>query len=263
MAIAFNRARDAIARIKRHQDKCLVVHYSCQSLYDDRAGLSPSVANIVIQDVGNDQIVSFAAHIVAERLHISKDDVTSKFNSIEGALLEDFYDFVRNHSGSIWLHWNMTNIQFGFETLSHRYAVLTGKNAPNIDVDNRINVAGILSGLYGHDYVPVPHIPKLMEMNGGVRRDFIAGIEEVEVFKAGEYSRLHASTLAKVKFFKDVTELVIDRKLKTANRNTYARVERLTDGIAAKILGGLGVIYTLLSGGGQLIATIIKIVHHR
>jgi hypothetical protein len=245
VAISFNRAREAVAKIRRHQDKCVVIHYSCQSLYDDKAGLSPSIANIVIKDLSNDQTVSFAAHIIAEKLHIPKDEITKNFDTIEAALLEEFYDFVRNHSGSLWLHWNMTNIQYGFETLSHRYSVLTKKNSPNIDVDSRINIASILFGLYGEKYVSVPHMPKLMTLNGGVRRDFIAGIDEVEVFKAGEYARLHASTLSKVKFFSDVVELILDGKLKTENHNLYARMERGADSLIAKLLGLAGVAYTL------------------
>lgn len=41
----------------------------------------------------------------------------------------------------------MINIQYAFETLAHRYHVLTGKNPPQIDIDNRINIAALLDGL--------------------------------------------------------------------------------------------------------------------
>jgi hypothetical protein len=82
------------------------------------------------------------------------------FDKIEAQLLEDFYDFIRQHPGNLWLHWNMINLQFGFETLAHRYGVLTGKNAPSIEMDSRINIAGIVSGKYGANYADVPHMPK-------------------------------------------------------------------------------------------------------
>lgn len=246
MAISYERARAAVAKIKRHQNQCLVIHYACQSLYDDRDGLSPSVSNIVVKDLVNDQTVSFAAHIVAERLQIPKEEITDRFGEIERVLLEEFYEFVRNHNGHYWLHWNMINIQYGFDTLAHRYNVLTGRNAPNIDIDNRINIAGILYGLYGEKYVPVPHMPNLMTLNGGVRRDFIPGAEEVEVFRAGEYARLHASTVSKVKFFSDVVELILDRKLKTAKATWAVKVERATDSVWAKVIGLLAALYSIV-----------------
>ncbi len=246
MAISYDRARSAVEKIKRHQSKCLVIHYACQSLYDDREGLSPSVSNIVVKDFANDQTVSFAAHIVAERLGIAKEDITGRFAEIEKVLLEDFYEFVRNHNGDYWLHWNMINIQYGFETLAHRYNVLTGRSAPSIDIDNRINIAAILYGLYGEGYVPVPHMPNLMTLNGGVRRDFIPGAEEVEVFRAGEYARLHASTVSKVKFFSDVVELVLDRKLKTAKSTLPMKIERSLDSLSAKAVALAAAVYTIV-----------------
>lgn len=246
MAISYNRSREAIARIRRHSKNCLVIHYSCQSLYDDREGLSPSISTIVIKDFENDQTVSFAAHIAAERLHIRKEDITANFDQIEAALLEEFYEFVRNHSGNIWLHWNMINIQYGFETLAHRYNVLTGKNAPNIDIDSRINIAAILQGKYGYNYVAVPHMPNLMRLNGGPRKDFILGADEVEVFRQGEYARLHASTVSKVRFFGEVMELVIDGKLKTEKARIPVVIERGLDSIIAKAIGLAAAIYTIV-----------------
>lgn len=246
MGISFKRAQEALGKIKRHKEKALVIHYACQSLYDDRDGLSPRVANIVVKDFANDQTVSFATHLTAEKLHIDKAEIENHFDDIETQLLQDFYAFVQNHSGSLWLHWNMTNIQYGFDTLAHRHFILTGKNAPGIDIDNRINIAGILNGLYGENYVGNPHMPKLMELNGGVRRDFVPGVEEVELFKDKEYARLHASTVAKVKFFCDVVELVIDRKLKVQRPNLYTKIDRATEGLIAKLVGLAAALYTIV-----------------
>lgn len=253
MAIAFNRAREALAKIKRHQSKCLLIHYACQSLYDDKDGLSPTISNIVVKSFGNDQTVSFAAHLVAERLHIPKADIVKRFDEIERGLLEDFYQFVQTHSGDLWIHWNMSNIHYGFETLAHRYHILTNKNAPSIDVDNRINLAGLLQSIYGYDYVSTPHMQKLMEVNGGVRRDFVLGKDEVELFKQGEYARLHASTTSKVKFFSDVLELAIDRKLKTEKARLYVRAERAVDGVYAKMVGLAASAYAIFDLGGKAI----------
>lgn len=246
MSIAFKRARDEVDKIKRHRNKCLIIHYACQSLYDDRDGLSPSISNIVVKNFDNDQTVSFAAHLVAEKLHIDKERITEKFVEIETKLLEDFFLFVQSHNGDLWLHWNMINIHFGFETLAHRFYVLTGRNAPSIDVDNRINVAAVLQGLYGEKYVGIPHMQKLMEINGGVRRDFVLGKDEVDLFRQGDYARLHASTASKVRFFSDVVEMIIDKKLKTETAKLYIKAERAVDGFSAKLVGLAASIYAIV-----------------
>lgn len=94
MGIWSKKAAEGIGRIKRHFKKCLIVHYGCQSLYDDREGLSPRIGNIVVRDLDNEQTFSFAIHLVAERMHIPKDDIPSRYNEIEEVLLEDFYQFV-------------------------------------------------------------------------------------------------------------------------------------------------------------------------
>lgn len=254
MGIAFKRAREALEKIKRHRSRCLLVHYACQSLYDDRDNLSPSISNIVVKSFDNDQAVSFAAHLVAERLHIPKEEILSRFDEIEKGLLEEFFSFAQTHAGDLWIHWNMVNIHYGFETLAHRYYVLTGKNAPSIDVDNRINLAGVLQGIYGYDYVTTPHMQKLMEVNGGQRRDFVLGKDEVELFKQGEYARLHASTTSKVRFFPEVVELTIDKKLKTQTARFYIKAERAIDGLYAKLVGLAASVYTFIDLGGKLIS---------
>ena len=251
MGIWSRKAFEGIGRIRRHFRKCLLVHYSCQSLYDDRDGLSPRVANIVVRDLDSEQTFSFAIHLVAERLHIPKADIDRRYDEIESVLLEDFYNFVRSHPGFIWLHWNMINLQFGFETLAHRYGVLTGKNAPSIDMDDRINIAGLLIGKFGENYVDAPHMQNLMKVNGGPKRDFVPGKEEVELFKNGEFALLHASTISKVEFFSEVVHLLLDGKLKTERASLMIRAERTADNGWAKLVGLAAAVYTLVDLAGK------------
>jgi hypothetical protein len=246
MGIAYRKAVEALERIKKHRKRCLIVHYACQSLYDDKDTHSPRIANIVVKDYDSDQTFSFALHLVAEKLGIPKAEITAKMDQVERRLLEDFFEFVRQHPGNIWLHWNMTNLVFGFETLAHRYAVLTGNNSPSIDMENRINLAEVVAGRYGPNYAGVPHIPALMELNGGIKRDFVPGKEEVDLFEQQEFARLHSSTVAKVGFFREVVDKLLDRKLKTRSAGWYVRIERVTDHVAAKIIGILAALYTLI-----------------
>lgn len=254
MGIWSKKAGESLARIKNHRKNCLIIHYACQSLYDDREGLSPRISNIVIRDLENEQTFSFAIHLVAEKMHVAKSDIVVRYDQIETQLLEDFFQFVRDHPGHLWLHWNMINLQFGFETLAHRFSVLTGKNAPSVDMDSRINIAGIVSGKYGSNYADVPHMPNLMKVNGGIKRDFVAGKDEVELFKNEEFARLHASTIAKVAFFSEVVHLMIDGKLKTQRSNFLVKIERATDHAYAKLIGLAAALYTFVDLAQKLYA---------
>jgi len=91
LGIADQLAREAVARIRRHSDQCLIVHYSCQSFYDDREGLSPRIASIVVKNFANDQTISFAINFTAEQLRIAKVDIDSKFDEIETRMLGRFF----------------------------------------------------------------------------------------------------------------------------------------------------------------------------
>jgi hypothetical protein len=52
--------------------------------------------------------------------------------------------------------------------------------------------------------------------------------------------------MAKVGFFREVVDKLLDRKLKTQNANFYVRVERATDHVSAKLIGIAASIYTFV-----------------
>ncbi|WP_158298739.1 hypothetical protein [Sphingomonas psychrotolerans] len=99
---------------------------------------------------------------------------------------------------------------------------------------------------------------KLMEVNGGIRRDFVLGKDEVELFRQKEYARLHASTVCKVKFFSDVVELTLDKKLKTTRSTALVKVERSVDGVVAKGIGLAASAYAIIDLGGKAVGYAIR-----
>ena len=118
--------------LKERPENFYVIHYSCESLYDENEALSPKITSIAVTHYATEQTVSFSTHAIAEELHIAREQVREKFDEIEKKLLTDFYDFVRDRRDKHWVHWNMRNLTFGFEHLEHRYRVLGGANAPVI-----------------------------------------------------------------------------------------------------------------------------------
>lgn len=242
-------ARTQVKVLAKNQNNLLVVHYSCQNLNDNNEGYSPRITSIAVFHVGSHTMHSFSIHLIAEVQKIPRDQIQGHYDALEAVMLEDFYTFVQEHQDHSWLHWNMTNINFGFEAIEHRYRVLTGKTPPQVADSKRFNLSALVSEIYGSEYVDHPKMPNLMEINGGKSRDFLTGAEEVQAFTRQEYLKLHKSTMCKVYFFNSVFHKLVTRKLKTAKSNWRERINRSLESTPAKVLGFVTVLFTLFQLG--------------
>lgn len=232
--MSINTPKELMKEIKIHPENFYFIHYSCQNLNDENASLSPRITSIAVSHYSTGQTVSFSTHSVAETLGISRDSVIEKFNEIEKELLKEFYDFVRDRRDKYWIHWNMRNSTYGFEHIEHRYRVLGGTNAPVIPVERRINLNDIFASYYGSNYASHPKLTNLMELNGGIHRDFLGGAEEVQAFANKEFLRMHKSTLCKVGAFHSFLRKFTQGKLKTKSKGWGIFLDGLFDGRVAK-----------------------------
>lgn len=254
------RAKEFFNVLKSDPDKIYIVHYSSQSLYDAEAeALSPRITSVVVRHYVSAQTVSFGIHTIAETLGISSDAVEAQYDQIEGSLLTQFYQFARDRRAMVWVHWNMRNITFGFEHLEHRYRVLTKNEPPSIPVEVRHNLNDILKDRYGDDYAPDPRMLSLMQLNGPRVQGFLTGAEEAEAFKAKDFIRMNASTIAKVGFFSFVISRMKEGKLKTASRGLLNLFDRLLESRPARLVVGLAAILGVLVGAIQLVLWIISL----
>jgi hypothetical protein len=234
--------------VKKHPDRFYIIHYSSQSLYDEGIdGLSPRITSIVVMHYATRQTLSFALHAEAEALGISKDDVESNYDTIEKALLQRFYSFLRDRREKYWIHWNMRNLTFGFEHLEHRYRSLCKAEPPSVPVEVRLNLNDILIERYGSDYAPSPRMKNLMLLNGELDVRFLEGAKEAEAFLKKEFIRMNNSTISKVEFFRHVISLAIKGKLRTAGRGFLVRIDRLLESRAARVIVFLAAVAAIIS----------------
>lgn len=247
------KSRALIKEAKAHPENFYIIHYSCQSLYDDNEALSPRITSIAVAHFATEQVISFSTHSVAEELGIERENVRDRFDKVEMKLLTDFYDFVRDRRDKHWIHWNMRNLTYGFEHLEHRFRVLGGANAPVIPVERRLNLNDILSDYYGDGYAGHPKLKSLMELNGGVHRHFLTGEEEVNSFKNNEFIRMHNSTLSKVGFFHSTLRKLLTGRLHTASRGFGVTLDRIFEHRSAKIIAAIATIMTIFIGIWQVI----------
>lgn len=251
--MSINDSSDFMRQLKSHPENFYVIHYSCQSLYDDNEGISPRITSIAVTHFATEQTVSFSTHAIAEELGIPREAVRDRFDEVEVALLRSFYAFTRDRRDKYWVHWNMRNLTYGFEHLEHRYRVLGGVDAPVIPVERRLNLNDLLSDRFGSDYAPHPKLKSLMELNGGTHRHFLTGEEEVQAFQNNEFIRMHNSTLAKVGFLNLVIRRLLRGKLATSSRGLGVRLDRLFESRLAKAVGLAGTMVTIAVGAWQTI----------
>lgn len=124
------RRRDAkkqLTEINKNHNNVVVIHYSCESLYDRPDGTSPRITSIAVRNWVLGQTVSFSIHQIAERdKKLSIESINVHYDELEKKMLKEFYDYAEKHKNDTWLHWDMRNINYGFVALEHRYKVLGG-----------------------------------------------------------------------------------------------------------------------------------------
>lgn len=143
------------------------------------------------------------------------EDPWKIYDTIERRLLDNFFQYVReNLNHALWVHWKMSDINYGFFAIEHRYEVLGGTPICIQDA-KKFDLVRILVARYGKQYAGHPRLQKIMSLNGITDRDFLVGADEATAFRTRNFLDLHRSTLRKVDVFSNLLELAISGKLKT------------------------------------------------
>jgi len=250
------RRREAVSRLDRlmlYPHQVLLIHYSCESFYDRTDGRSPRVTSIAVRNLERSQTTSFSIHQVAERSGVTPPDIAREYDRLERLMLDEFYEFVRRHENFQWLHWNMRDVNYGFAAIDHRCKVLGGTPVA-IPEEQRTDMAALLIDLFGPNYAQHPRLTNVLALNSISSQNFLSGAEEAAAFEAGEYVKLHQSTLRKVDLFVNILNRTWDGTLKTGARwreryGTTAGgvIEGVTDHWLYKFLGFVGIAASLLS----------------
>jgi hypothetical protein len=169
-------------------------------------------------------------------------------------MLDEFFDFVHTHQNYTWLHWNMRDINYGFQAIEHRYRVLGG-NPTIIDDNKKYDLARELIAIYGVTYAGHPRLESVMKLNYITARDFLNGAEEAAAFEAKEFVRLHQSTLRKVDVLANIAGRAADNSLQTNAtwREQYGihpavLVELVSQHWGYTLLGAVAILVTLVGG---------------
>lgn len=208
------KACEVLKDIDRNPTNYLIIHYSCESFYDITDGKTPRVTSIAIRSYESGQTDSFSIHKVAERNHISVANIEENYDKLERQMLTEYFEFVKEHKGFKWIHWNMRDINYGFKAIEYRYEVLGG--SPVVIEDNcKVDLSRLLIQKYGVKYIGHPRMEKLIQLNHIEPKDYLNGKDEAAAFENKDYIKLHQSTLRKVDVFANLIDRAIQNTLQT------------------------------------------------
>lgn len=207
-------ATSLIKKLNEEKSNTLVIHYSCESFYDIKDGRTPRITSIAVRELDSAQTKSFSIHKAAEIKKVKLHEIEQNYDTLEKEMLKEFFDYVKIHCNYNWVHWNMRDINYGFEAIEYRYKVLGGKPV-SVDSAKKYDLARLLPNKYGLRYIGHPRLEKLVEKNHITQKDFLTGKEEAMYFEKKEFIRLHQSTLRKVDVLQTIFERTLDNSLCT------------------------------------------------
>jgi hypothetical protein len=213
----YKKAKTTINGFYDNNSHCLLIHYSCESFYDIKDGKTPRITSIAVRYLNTAQTKSFSIHKVAELKQIPIDNIGDSYDLLEKEMLKDFFKFVQEHKAYKWVHWNMRDINYGFEALVYRAAIL-GSKTYNIKDENKFDLARLLIDKYGKGYSSHPRLQSIIEMNKISSKNLLNGDKEAKAFDNKEYVKLHQSTLAKVDVMENILKLTAEEDLKTKSK---------------------------------------------
>ncbi|MBD2036651.1 hypothetical protein H6F76_16695 [Leptolyngbya sp. FACHB-321] len=208
------QARAKINSLMDSAETTLVIHYSCESFYERTDGRTPRITSIAVRNLASGQTESFSIHKIAEQKNVPFNQIDANYDELEKETLDEFFDFVRSHQQSSWVHWNMRDINYGFAAIEHRYSVLNG-NPFSIFESKKFDLARALVAIYGREYIGHPRLEALVDKNSINKRDSLTGKEEAEAFSNRAYIKLHQSTLRKVDIIANVFSCACYQTLQT------------------------------------------------
>lgn len=218
------KAKSQLREIAQNSFRYFVIHYSCESFYNHN-GQSPRIVVISIRSYTGGLTYSFSLDRTAEKLGFEKKQMLNEIDRIEYEMLSEFYSFLEKHKDKYWIHWNMSDENYGFQAIAHRYQCLEIKlykrrskkrqQVVVIDETRKVDLSRLLIFRYGSEYISHPRLISLIKENNFSTKDFLNGEEEAKYYECNNFDPILRSSLAKTSLFSKILDYTIDNKLKT------------------------------------------------
>ena len=223
------KAYEEFSKIINEKSNVLLICYSYANVNINQYELSPIITSIVICSLDkNSENKYFSLIKEAEKAKIDLDDLEDNYEELEYFLLEKFNSFLKTHRDYIWIHWDMNQIDYGFEAIKHRFDITAkelNKELENISNNNNFDLNYLLENMYGINYTEdSDRLKSLMKENNYVHsKDYMTTKQESEKFNENKFSQITNSINAKINFMFTIIEKLQDKTLKIPIKNNYAK----------------------------------------
>ena len=100
------RSRALIEDLYLDANRVYVIHYSCESFYQNDTGESKRVTSIATRNLKTGQTKSWSIHKEAE-LSKQLSSMQAELNKFEKSMLKGFFQWLDKHKDCRFLHWNV------------------------------------------------------------------------------------------------------------------------------------------------------------
>jgi len=251
-----NLARRKFKSLVSRRSEVLSIHYSQKDL-DGIEQISPMITSIAVRSLDNSINEIFAIHLEADLLDDTTYDIADLYPELELSMLKKFNEFARKHQQYSWVHWDMSTQDFGFQAIRHRYIKLAGEKSgrdyKDIPMNKKIDLHLILRDMYGDKFVVGDDtLFELITINNNNITDnnYLTRSQESHEFDNRNYHSITSSLRSKTNSICYFVTKLIDRKLKVANKNSYAIfldfISHPLFNLVAWVIGILGFVIGLL-----------------
>ncbi|HEO98128.1 MAG: hypothetical protein JW682_03195 [Campylobacterales bacterium] len=194
--------------------KRFTIHYACASLIPQRTSY---VTVIGVCDTETKKAVTFSMEDAQKNL-----GTQSSSQELEAALLKEFFAFVSDHPGALWIHWHMHSVEYGFEVLKERYEMLW--HAPAPEFTSTINLPDKIFGTMQRHCRIYPKMYRFFERNGVNDQAILSGEEEAENFEKANFAPIKYSVRAKAEALATIYDKLQEKTLETLCRRSDKKV---------------------------------------
>lgn len=252
METVYKRRRHALSLLKeriKDSNSTLIIHYSYASFQNENDEISPMITAIVVKSLDGNIYEHFGIHIEADLINCTKQEIKDYYPELELSMLEKYKDFLKMHQDTFWIHWDMVNINYGFQAIKHRYirlaGELKGRDFYEVPSHKKVNLDSIIQQMYGDNYAPNPDkLHDLLLINNVKNQNkYLSLSQEENEFAKLNFKSVYDSVDFKTNLLLKFTKVLERKKLKIPNKNRYSN---FLDIISHPLFHFIGWIATLL-----------------
>lgn len=194
--------------ISNNENDYYFIHYAVDFHDSNR------IAAIAIRHLSFEgNVINFSIDVESRRLNLP---ITNEnLDKIESSMLTEYFNFMKNHIHSKFIHWNMSSDEYGFKAIENRAKELKASTEiVSVSENQCVNLSHCFKKMYGENYVKDQKFYNLLNLNNIHPHDLLNGKQEAEEIRKQDFKSIALSCDRKVNVFYQLYFLALNNRLK-------------------------------------------------